>query len=208
MRITWIPKSPSTRKPLGAGRKKPVPGHPTTKILTTRSIYRIWPGRCRRQQKKKLQVRVELGSGDALRAAFFTFGCKVNQFDTQGLAAKFRRKGFAVVSSGEPADIYVINTCTVTKTAEQKARQLIRKIRKQYPRALLVVTGCYARTNPDTVKDLPGVGVVTGVDRKSTRLNSSHVRISYAVFCLKKKSPSGRPTSSLRHATRPSPGAK
>jgi len=98
-----------------------------------------------------------------LRAAFFTFGCKVNQFDTQGLAAKFRRKGFAVVSSGEPADIYVINTCTVTKTAEQKARQLIRKIRKQYPRALLVVTGCYAQTNPDTVKDLPGVGVVTGV---------------------------------------------
>lgn len=98
-----------------------------------------------------------------MRTAFLTLGCKVNQFDTEGLAAQFRKKGFTVVPSGEPADIYVINTCTVTKIAEQKARQLIRKIRKEYPQALLVVTGCYAQTNPDAVKELPGVRVVTGV---------------------------------------------
>lgn len=103
------------------------------------------------------------GEETGLRVAFFTFGCKVNQFDTAGLAEKFRKRGFRVVSSGESADIYVVNTCTVTKTAEQKSRQLIRKITREHPRAVLVVTGCYAQTNPETVKALPGVNLVTGV---------------------------------------------
>src|SRR5690606_10859255 len=89
--------------------------------------------------------------------------CKVNQFDTAGLAEKFRERGFTVVSPGEPADIYVVNTCTVTKTAEQKARQLIRKIKREDPNAVLAVTGCYAQTSPESVKALPGVDLVTGV---------------------------------------------
>ncbi len=104
-----------------------------------------------------------MGKGERWRTAFLTLGCKVNQFDTEGLAAQFWKKGFLVVPSDEPADIYVINTCTVTKSAEQKARQLIRKIRKEHPRALLVVTGCYAQTNPEAIRELPGVRVVTGV---------------------------------------------
>jgi threonylcarbamoyladenosine tRNA methylthiotransferase MtaB len=98
-----------------------------------------------------------------LRVVFHTFGCKVNQFDTAGLAEIFRERGFKVVSPGEPADIYVVNTCTVTKTAEQKARQLIRKIKREHPGAVLVVTGCYAQTDPERVKALPGVDLVTGV---------------------------------------------
>jgi len=98
-----------------------------------------------------------------LRVAFHTLGCKVNQFDTAGLAEKFRERGFEVVSPGEQADIYVVNTCTVTKTAEQKARQLIRKIKREDPGAVLAVTGCYAQTNPESVKALPGVDLVTGV---------------------------------------------
>ncbi|NLW10325.1 MAG: tRNA (N(6)-L-threonylcarbamoyladenosine(37)-C(2))-methylthiotransferase MtaB [Firmicutes bacterium] len=87
----------------------------------------------------------------------------MNQFDTAGLAEKFRERGFEVVSPGEQADIYVVNTCTVTKTAEQKARQLIRKIKREDPGAVLAVTGCYAQTNPESVKALPGVDLVTGV---------------------------------------------
>lgn len=98
-----------------------------------------------------------------LRVVFHTFGCKVNQFDTAGLAEKFREQGFTVVSPGEPADIHVVNTCTVTKTAEQKARQLMRKIKRENPGAVLVVTGCYAQTDPESVKALPGVDLVTGV---------------------------------------------
>ncbi|NLZ44972.1 MAG: tRNA (N(6)-L-threonylcarbamoyladenosine(37)-C(2))-methylthiotransferase MtaB, partial [Clostridia bacterium] len=100
---------------------------------------------------------------DNLRVVFHTFGCKVNQFDTAGLAEKFREQGFTVVSPGEPADIHVVNTCTVTKTAEQKARQLMRKIKRENPGAVLVVTGCYAQTDPESVKALPGVDLVTGV---------------------------------------------
>lgn len=95
--------------------------------------------------------------------AFHTFGCKVNQFDTDGLIAKFRERGYEVVGFEQPAEIYVINTCTVTQTAEQKARQFIRKVKREHPEALMVVTGCYAQTNPEAVAALPEADLVVGV---------------------------------------------
>jgi threonylcarbamoyladenosine tRNA methylthiotransferase MtaB len=82
-----------------------------------------------------------------MTASFHTFGCKLNQYETEALASEFRNQGFSLVSSDRPADVYVINTCTVTSKSEQKARRLIRKISREHPGSLLVVTGCYAQLN-------------------------------------------------------------
>jgi len=90
-----------------------------------------------------------------MRASLYTFGCKLNQYETESLASEFRSRGFSLVSSDDAADVYIINTCTVTSKSEQKARRLIRKISRQRPRALLIVTGCYAQLNRD---DLAGLG--------------------------------------------------
>ncbi len=90
-----------------------------------------------------------------MRASLYTFGCKLNQFETEALASEFRGQGFSLVSPDEGAEVYIINTCTVTSKSEQKARRLIRKISRQRPRALLIVTGCYAQLNRD---DLAGLG--------------------------------------------------
>jgi threonylcarbamoyladenosine tRNA methylthiotransferase MtaB len=90
-----------------------------------------------------------------MRASLYTFGCKLNQYETEALASEFRGQGFSLVSPDEDAEIYVINTCTVTSKSEQKARRLIRKISRQRSRSLLIVTGCYAQLNRD---DLAGLG--------------------------------------------------
>jgi len=96
--------------------------------------------------------------------AFYTLGCKVNQYETAALASLFARRGYRVVEDFETvADVYVVNTCTVTKTADQKSRQAIRRAIRRNPDAVVVVTGCYAQLNAETVAKIPGVGVVVGV---------------------------------------------
>ena len=84
-----------------------------------------------------------------MKAAFHTFGCKLNQYETEALASAFRDQGFSLVGADQVADVYLINTCTVTTKSEQKARRLIRKISRENPEALVVVTGCYAQLNPE-----------------------------------------------------------
>ena len=90
-----------------------------------------------------------------MRASFYTFGCKLNQFETEALASEFRTQGFSLVSADDAADVYVVNTCTVTTRSEQKARRLIRKISTRRPGSLIVVTGCYAQLNS---RDIAGLG--------------------------------------------------
>jgi threonylcarbamoyladenosine tRNA methylthiotransferase MtaB len=97
------------------------------------------------------------------RVAFHTLGCKVNQFDTSGLIAKFREQGYEIVDFKEPAEIYIINTCTVTKTAEQKARQLIRKVKRDHPESMVVVTGCYAQTKAEALTRMSEIDLLVGV---------------------------------------------
>ena len=75
------------------------------------------------------------------KISFKTLGCRVNLFETDALASRFKKEGFEVVESGE-ADVFVINTCTVTNTSDQKCRQAIHQIRRKFPKALIVVTGC------------------------------------------------------------------
>jgi threonylcarbamoyladenosine tRNA methylthiotransferase MtaB len=94
--------------------------------------------------------------------AFHTLGCKVNQEETASLMEMFRKRGFQLVDFKSPADVYIINTCTVTHTADQKSRQMIRRAISRQPDALVAVVGCYSQVSPDDVLAIPGVDLVVG----------------------------------------------
>ncbi|MBQ1336525.1 MAG: tRNA (N(6)-L-threonylcarbamoyladenosine(37)-C(2))-methylthiotransferase MtaB [Selenomonadaceae bacterium] len=94
--------------------------------------------------------------------AFATLGCKVNQFETETVEGLFRQRGYEVVPFSEAADVYVINTCSVTSLGDSKSRQLIRRARRQNDAAIIAVTGCYAQVSPEEIKALDGVRVVLG----------------------------------------------
>ncbi len=98
-----------------------------------------------------------------MRVAFHTLGCKVNQNDTNNLIALFQAARYEIVPFDVPADIYVINTCAVTQVGERKSRQIIRKAVQQNPEAVVVATGCYAQTSPQTIAGIPGVNLVVGM---------------------------------------------
>ncbi len=101
-----------------------------------------------------------------MRVAFHTLGCKVNQYETQAIREQFLQDGFSEVGETECADVYVINTCTVTHLADRKSRQYIRKAKKWNPASLVVVTGCYAQMDPEGVAALDGVDLVCGTNEK------------------------------------------
>lgn len=102
------------------------------------------------------------------KVAFHTLGCKVNQYESKAMAAMFEEKGFEVVGETEWADVYVINTCTVTAVADKKSRQYIRRMKKVNPESIVAVTGCYAQTSPEQVAEVEGVDLVTGTNEKHT----------------------------------------
>jgi len=101
-----------------------------------------------------------------MKVKFITLGCKTNYYESQAMSELFRQKGYIIADKNEVADIYVINTCTVTGTGAQKSRQHIRKAKKENPSAIIAVTGCYAQTEPETVATLEGVDVVIGTNGK------------------------------------------
>ena len=74
-----------------------------------------------------------------------TLGCKVNQYDTQAMLELFQQQGYQIVPMDQPADVYLVNTCTVTGTGDKKSLQLIRRIRREHPAARLIVCGCMAQ---------------------------------------------------------------
>ena len=98
--------------------------------------------------------------------AFPTLGCRLNQVESQEMAALVEGRGFRVAAPGEPAGVFVVNTCTVTGRADFSDRQLIRRIRREHPQALLVVTGCWAQTDPEAVAALGGVDLILGNQEK------------------------------------------
>ncbi|MYG00273.1 tRNA (N(6)-L-threonylcarbamoyladenosine(37)-C(2))-methylthiotransferase MtaB, partial [Candidatus Poribacteria bacterium] len=93
-------------------------------------------------------------------AKLITMGCKVNQYDTQSMSETLERNGYVIVDETRPADLYLINTCTVTNTADQKARQVVRKVIRQNPNADILVTGCYAESDRKAIEEIPGVTLV------------------------------------------------
>jgi len=100
------------------------------------------------------------------KVAFTTLGCKINQFETDTLIGLFKRAGYAVVDFDAFADVYVINTCSVTHLGERKSRQLIRRAVRRNPEAVIAVTGCYAQTAADTVASIPGVSLIIGTQQR------------------------------------------
>lgn len=96
------------------------------------------------------------------RVAFYTLGCKVNFCETESLQALFEQAGYRVVDFEEEADVYVINSCTVTAISDHKSRKMIRRARARAPSGLIVVTGCYAQGFSDEVKEILPVDLVVG----------------------------------------------
>lgn len=101
-----------------------------------------------------------------MKAAFHTLGCKVNQYETEAMAEQFRSRGFEVVGEDEAADVYIINTCTVTNVADRKSRQYIRRMKRVAPNAVVAVCGCYSQVKPEELAEMPEVNLVMGNGEK------------------------------------------
>ena len=98
--------------------------------------------------------------------AFHTLGCKLNYSETSSLSRLLEKEGFAKREFNEQADVYVINTCSVTDNADKECRYLVRKIQRQAPESLVVITGCYAQLKPAEIAAIPGVDLVLGAAEK------------------------------------------
>ncbi|GAV22046.1 tRNA (N(6)-L-threonylcarbamoyladenosine(37)-C(2))-methylthiotransferase MtaB [Carboxydothermus pertinax] len=116
------------------------------------------------------------------KVAFYTLGCKVNQYETEALKGAFQEKGYEVVDFNDYADAYIINTCTVTHLSDRKSRQMIRKAAQKNPEAVIAAVGCYAQVAPEEVLKIPEVNLVLGTVHKN-RL----VELVEKVFADRKK---------------------
>lgn len=118
-----------------------------------------------------------------MKAAFYTLGCKVNQYETEYMAEILKNAGMQIVSHNDDADYYIINSCTVTATADQKARQNVRKFKRQHPNSVVILTGCMPQAFPEQASALNEADIV--LSNKSNddildlinRYNVSHNRI-------------------------------
>jgi len=98
--------------------------------------------------------------------AFHTLGCKLNFSETSTLSRQLEQNGFEKKDFGEKADVYVINTCSVTENADKECRQLVRRIQRRSPESFVVITGCYAQLKPQEIASIPGVDLVLGAAEK------------------------------------------
>ena len=99
--------------------------------------------------------------------AFYTLGCKVNQYETNAMEQQFIKSGYKIVNNMEKADIYVINTCTVTNMAERKSRQMLRRVKELNESAILVVCGCYAQVAKKELEEIPEIDIILGINEKN-----------------------------------------
>src|SRR5262245_54805140 len=100
-----------------------------------------------------------------LRVALTTLGCKVNQYDTATIADRLSADGCLIVPFHNTADVYIVNSCTVTNQADAESRQLVRRAKRTNPEARVIMTGCYAQVNPKSVAKVPEVDHVIGLNR-------------------------------------------
>lgn len=108
-----------------------------------------------------------------MKAAFYTLGCKVNQYETQSMLEQLKGAGYSVVSCEEEADVYIINSCTVTASSDQKTRQTVRHYKRLHPSAAVVLTGCMPQAYPDAAKELEEADIVLG--------NNNHAYLTKAL---------------------------
>jgi len=106
------------------------------------------------------------------KVAFCTLGCKVNQYETEAISEIFVKNGYEIVDFEEFADVYIINTCTVTNLSDRKSRQMIRRAKKNNKDSIIVAVGCYAQVSPDEVLSIPEVNLVIGTKDKGKILEN------------------------------------
>ncbi|MCA9471416.1 MAG: hypothetical protein KC594_05115, partial [Nitrospira sp.] len=109
---------------------------------------------------------MQANDSSSRRIAFYTVGCRLNQAETALLADRFGRFGFTQVEFGEPADVLVVNTCSVTDEAEADCRRVVRRMLRTSPRAFVAVTGCYAQTSAKQLQAIDGIDLVLGTQYK------------------------------------------
>ena len=107
--------------------------------------------------------------------AFHTLGCKLNYSETATLSRTLQADGFVKKDFEEEADVYVINTCSVTDNADKECRMIVRRIQKRAPQAMVVITGCYAQLKPQEIAKIEGVDLVLGAAEKFNL--STHARV-------------------------------
>ena len=117
---------------------------------------------------------IDFNSFNNKKVAFHTLGCKLNFSETSAIGKQMTNEGFSKVRPGEEADVCVINTCSVTDTADHKCRQAIKRLNRQHPNAVMVVTGCYAQLKPEEIAAIDGVDLVLGANEKFSILE--HLR--------------------------------
>ncbi|MET4560410.1 threonylcarbamoyladenosine tRNA methylthiotransferase MtaB [Lysinibacillus parviboronicapiens] len=111
-----------------------------------------------------------MSKGHTKTVALNTLGCKVNHYETEAIWQLFKDDGYERTEFDRQADVYVINTCTVTNTGDKKSRQVIRRAIRQNPDAVICVTGCYAQTSPAEIMAIPGVDIVVGTQDRTKML--------------------------------------
>ncbi len=117
-------------------------------------------------------------TGKSRTVGLMTVGCKLNQYETEGVAERLEERGFVVVPFDTPADVYVVNTCTVTGRSDYRSRQMLRRAARRSGEALVVATGCYAQRDPDALAAMPEVNLVVGNSSKRdlAALVAEHLR--------------------------------
>lgn len=113
---------------------------------------------------------------------FYTLGCKLNFAETSHISKLLVDNGFSIAHRGEAADVCIVNTCSVTNTADRKCRQAIHKIVSDNPNAFIIVTGCYAQVNPSEIEQIDGVDLVLGAKEKFDILKVMHLLESKEQF--------------------------
>ena len=106
------------------------------------------------------------------KVAFYTLGCKVNQYETNVMADMFKNEGYDIVEFEEVADVYVVNTCTVTNMSDRKSRQVIRRVKQINPNSILCVVGCYAQVAKSELEKIDGIDIILGTNEKNEILQS------------------------------------
>ncbi len=101
------------------------------------------------------------------KVAFHNLGCKVNSYELDGISQMFQKRGYEIVEFAQKADVYVINTCTVTNVADHKSRQMINRAKTQNPEAVVVAAGCFVQTSPDAAAGMESVDIAVGNNHKS-----------------------------------------
>ena len=100
------------------------------------------------------------------KVAFITLGCKVNQYETNAMIQQFIKKGYEIVEATKKADIYIVNTCTVTNMSDRKSRQMLRRVKEQNGKALVVACGCYVQVAKEEVEKIEEIDLALGNNEK------------------------------------------